>query len=300
MQEPMNAPYGRLITAMVTPFSEELQVDYPRAQQLAQRLVEQGHTGLVVAGTTGESPTLSKDEKLRLFREVRQAVPNTPLIAGTGSYDTRATIELSKAATDTGVNALLVVAPYYNKPAQDMLRRHFLEVAEATTLPIVVYNIPGRTGVEISPDILVALAEHPRIVAVKASQPDVDPISELASKLRRAGRQMAIYSGDDTHTLSIMASGGCGVISVSGHFVGPQMLEMMNAFEAGQVEKARSIHLEIFPIMKGLFATTNPVLTKVGLKMQGFDVGGLRPPLYWASQSEEQAIQRILQDLKLL
>jgi 4-hydroxy-tetrahydrodipicolinate synthase len=296
----MNAPFGRLITAMVTPFQENLEVDYARAVDLAKRLVGQKHTGLVVAGTTGESPTLSKAEKLKLFREIKEAVPQTHIIAGTGSNDTRATIELSKAAADTGVDALLVVSPYYNKPNQEMLRRHFLEVADASSLPLVLYNIPGRTGVEISPDVLFALADHPRIVAVKQSLPDVDPITDLASKLKDSHRQMAIYSGDDAHILSIMASGGCGVISVAGHFVGPQMAEMMEAFEAGNIQKAREIHLTIFPLIKGLFTTTNPVMTKAGLKLQGFPVGSLRPPLYPASQNEEDQIGSILKTLSLL
>jgi 4-hydroxy-tetrahydrodipicolinate synthase len=296
----MNAPFGRLVTAMVTPFQENLEVDYPTAIALAKRLVEQKHTGLVVAGTTGESPTLSKAEKLKLFRDIKEAVPTTHIIAGTGSNDTRNTIELSKAAADTGVDALLVVSPYYNKPNQEMLKRHFLEVADASSLPLVLYNIPGRTGVEVSPDVLFALAEHPRIVAVKQSLPDVDPITDLASKLKGSGREMAIYSGDDAHTLSIMASGGCGVISVAGHFVGPQMAEMMEAFEAGNIDRAREIHLSIFPLIKGLFTTTNPVMTKAGLKLQGFPVGSLRPPLYPSSQAEEDYIGGILKSLALL
>ncbi len=296
----MNAPFGRLVTAMVTPFLENLEVDYPTAIALAKRLVEQKHTGLVVAGTTGESPTLSKAEKLKLFRDIKEAVPTTHIIAGTGSNDTRNTIELSKAAADTGVDALLVVSPYYNKPNQEMLKRHFLEVADASSLPLVLYNIPGRTGVEVSPDVLFALAEHPRIVAVKQSLPDVDPITDLASKLKGSGREMAIYSGDDAHILSIMASGGCGVISVAGHFVGPQMAEMMEAFEAGNIDRAREIHLSIFPLIKGLFTTTNPVMTKAGLKLQGFPVGSLRPPLYPASQAEEAYIGGILKSLALL
>lgn len=296
----MNAPFGRLVTAMVTPFQENLEVDYPTAIALAKRLVEQKHTGLVVAGTTGESPTLSKAEKLKLFRDIKEAVPTTHIIAGTGSNDTRNTIELSKAAADTGVDALLVVSPYYNKPNQEMLKRHFLEVADASSLPLVLYNIPGRTGVEVSPDVLFALAEHPRIVAVKQSLPDVDPVTDLASKLKGSGREMAIYSGDDAHTLSIMASGGCGVISVAGHFVGPQMAEMMEAFESGNIDRARDIHLSIFPLIKGLFTTTNPVMTKAGLKLQGFPVGSLRPPLYPASQAEEAYIGGVLKSLALL
>lgn len=306
--------FGRLVTAMVTPFDSNLGVDLGRAKELAQRLVDDGNEGLVVCGTTGESPTLSKDEKLSLFSGIRQALPaSVKVIAGTGSNDTRATIALSQAAQDCGVDGLLLVSPYYNKPTQDMQRRHFLEVAEATRLPIMLYNIPGRTGVEIAPETLAKLAEHPRIVAVKQSLPDVDPVSDLAARLSRmrtpvaAGSQppagdppMWIYSGDDTHTLSILSAGGHGVVSVSGHIVGKQMRQMIELFENGDVAGARRIHLQIFPLMKGLFTTTNPVLVKAALKLLGFPVGGTRPPIYEASAQEEEALKPLLRELKLL
>ena len=306
-------PFGRMVTAMVTPFNANLEVDFGRAQELARRLVEQGNTALVVSGTTGESPTLSKDEKKQLFKSVREAIPaQAKVIAGTGSYDTRATIELSKAAADQGADGLLLVSPYYSKPTQDMQRRHFLEVAEATTLPIMLYNIPGRTAVEISPETLAKLAEHPRIVAVKQSLPDVDPVSDLAARLARVpqpvgsgGSQsdvpaMAIYSGDDSHTLSILSAGGVGVVSVAGHLISRQMCEMMEHFEAGRIAEARRLHLQLFPLMKGLFATTNPLLVKAGLKLTGFDVGGVRPPLYEAATTEVEALRPLLADLSLL
>ncbi len=307
----MNPRFGRLVTAMVTPFTANLDLDLPRAKELAVRLVEQGHDGLVVAGTTGESPTLSKDEKLQLFRAVREAVGSgTHLIAGTGSNDTRATIELSKAAAGTGADALLVVAPYYNKPNQEMLYRHFTSVADAVELPIMVYNIPGRTGVEIAPETLARMAEHPRILAVKQSLPDVDPVSDLAARLARAPvaagggpaaePSMLIYSGDDTHTLSIMSAGGCGVVSVSGHLVGPQMKEMMEHFEAGRVNQARELHLRHFPLFKGLFTTPNPVLVKAALGMVGFPVGGLRAPLYEATAAELDTLKKLLQQQGLI
>ena len=289
-----------MVTAMVTPFKEDLSVDFPRAQELARRLVEHGNESLVVAGTTGESPTLSKDEKNQLFKAVKEGVPaGVKIIAGTGSNDTRATIEASKAAADTGADALLVVAPYYNKPAQDMLRRHFLEIAEAVSLPIMVYNIPGRTGVEIGPDILAKLAEHPRILAVKESLPDVDNVTDLAARVRSQGSELWIYSGDDSHTLSIMSAGGCGVVSVAGHLVGKEMAEMMKLYEEGKVREATAIHLRIFPLIKGLFATTNPVLVKAGLKLVGFPVGGLRPPVYAATAEEEARLLPLLGELSL-
>jgi 4-hydroxy-tetrahydrodipicolinate synthase len=192
-----------------------------------------------------------------------------------------------------------------------MLFRHFTAVAEAVELPIMLYNIPGRTGIEISPETLARLAEHPRIVAVKQSLPDVDPVSDLAARLARAPVAagsasasqepgLAIYSGDDTHTLSIMSAGGCGVVSVAGHLVGPAMRAMMEHFEAGRLEQARQIHLQIFPLLKGLFTVTNPVLVKAALGLLGFSVGGLRPPLYSATAAEEEGIKQLLVQQGLL
>ena len=286
---------------MVTPFDDKLDLDLHRAKELAVRLIEQGNDSLVISGTTGESPTLTKDEKKALFRGIRETLPaSAKVIAGTGSNDTRATIELSKAAADCGADGLLLVSPYYNKPTQDMQRRHFLEVAEATTLPIMLYNIPGRTAVEIFPETLAKLAEHPRIVAVKQSLPDLDPVSDLAARLADKPGSMFIYSGDDSHTLSIMSTGGCGVVSVAGHLVGPQMRAMIEAFENGKVQEACRIHLQIFPLIKGIFSTTNPVLVKAGLQMVGFPVGGVRPPLYSASEAEEAALRPLLAGLGLL
>lgn len=297
----MRAPFGRVVTAMVTPFDDKLELDLGRSKELASRLIENGNDSLVVCGTTGESPTLTKDEKKALFRAVRDTLPaSAKVIAGTGSNDTRATIELSKAAADCGADGLLLVSPYYNKPTQEMQRRHFLEVAEATSLPIMLYNIPGRTAVEIAPETLARLAEHPRIVAVKQSLPDVDPVSDLAARLSSNPEAMAIYSGDDTHTLSILSAGGCGVVSVAGHLVGKEMRQMIEHFETGQVNEARNLHLRLFPLLKGLFATTNPVLVKAGLQMVGFPVGGVRPPLYGASPAEEAALKPLLSALGLL
>ena len=296
----MPAPFGRMLTAMVTPFKPDLSVDFARAAELAQRLVSQGNDGLVVSGTTGESPTLRQDEKKELFRTVKKAVPGVHVIAGTGSYDTRESIELSKAAVDCGVDALLLVAPYYNKPSQDMMRRHFLEIAEAVSVPIMLYNIPGRTGVEVFPETLAKLAQHPRIVAVKESLPDIDPVSDLAARIKAQGSKMWLYSGDDTHTLSILASGGCGVVSVAGHVIAKEMKQMIELFEGGKVEEARQLHLRLYPLMKGLFATTNPVLPKAALRLLGFPVGGLRPPIYAASPEEEDKLRSLLVDLGLL
>lgn len=296
----MTPPFGRLLTAMVTPFKEDLSVDSDRAIELAKRLIEQGNDGLIVSGTTGESPTLTKPEKLALFKSIKAALPNNSIVAGTGSYDTKASIELSKAAADCGVDGLLLVTPYYNKPAQSMILRHFLEIAEATELPIMLYNIPSRCGVEIAPETLAKLAQHPRIVAVKQSLPDVDQIIDLQSRVKADGSTFWQYSGDDTHTLSIMAAGGCGVVSVAAHVVAKEMKEMIELFLTGKVLEAADIQTRIFNITKGLFATTNPVLPKAALKLQGFPVGGLRPPVYEATEEDIAKLKPLLAELGLL
>lgn len=311
----MNVPgFGRLMTAMVTPFRPDGEVDFDRAAELARRLLAEGTETLVVCGTTGESPTLTREEKLRLFETVKGAVGNSPVIAGTGSYCTRSTIELSRAARERGVDGLLVVTPYYNKPPQEGLYAHFRAVAEAVDLPIVLYNIPGRTGVEVSPSVLARLAELPNVVAVKESLPSLEPVSALAGMLERApvasgasgsrwvrpDRAMEIYSGDDSATLPMMALGAVGVVSVASHVAGPQMQEMMQAFAAGRVDEARRMHLRLYPLFTGLFATTNPTLPKAALKLKGFPVGGLRQPLLEATPEQEATLKKVMLEVGVL
>ncbi len=305
----MSVPaFGRLMTAMVTPFRGDGEVDYARAGQLATRLVSEGSEALVVCGTTGESPTLTHEEKLRLFEVVKQAVPQTPLVAGTGSNCTRSTIEFSRQARQRGVDGLLVVAPYYNKPPQEGLYAHFRAVAEAVDLPIIVYNIPGRTGVEISVEVLARLAELDNVVAVKQSLPGLEPVSALAARMQRVpvpaggatgpwtrpGRPLEIYSGDDSATLPMLAVGGLGVISVASHVAGPEIQQMMQAFVSGRVEEAARLHLRLYPLFTGLFATTNPILVKAALKLKGFPVGGLRAPLVEATPQQEADLKRVM------
>lgn len=305
----MNTAFGPLVTAMVTPFTPDLAVDYQRAAELAARLVRQGSTALVVSGTTGESPTLTTEEKLRLFRTVKQAVP-VPVIAGTGSNSTRASVELSRQAAEAGVDALLLVAPYYNKPPQEGLYRHFKAVAEATPLPVMVYNIPGRTGVEIAPETLERLADIPNVVAVKEALPNLDAVSDLLARLARRpvaaggagaaeGPALAVYSGEDSLTLPMMALGGAGVVSVASHLAGPQMRQMMDDYTAGRVTAAARMHHRLFPLFKGLFLTTNPIMVKAALKLVGFPVGGLRPPLVEATLQQEEAMRQILEQVGL-
>lgn len=303
--------FGRLMTAMVTPMRPDGAVDFERAGELARHLVSQGTESVVVCGTTGESPTLSHDEKLRLFQAVRQAVPGTPVVAGTGSNCTRSTIEFSRHARDCGVDALLVVAPYYNKPPQEGLYAHFKAVAEAVDLPILLYNIPGRTGVEISPAVLARLAEIPNVVGVKQSLPGLDPVSTLSASLQalssegrppwtRPGRAMEIYSGDDSATLPMMAVGGVGVVSVASHVAGPALQQMMQAFAAGRVEEATALHLRLLPLFTGLFAATNPILVKAALKLQGFPVGGVRLPLVEATPQQEEQLRQVMERVGVL
>ena len=284
---------------MVTPFDADLGVDYACAKALAQRLVEAGNSSLVVCGTTGESPTLSSDEKLKLFAAVKEAV-DVPLIAGTGSYDTAGTIELSRKAADVGADALLLVAPYYNKPSQGGMKAHFLAVAEAVELPSMLYNIPGRTGVEMSPETLLELATHPRIVAVKESLPGIDPVSKLASLLDRNPGELQIYSGDDSNTLPQLSVGGRGVVSVAGHVAGAEIKKMLEAFHGGKVQEAAAIHRKLFPLFQGLFITSNPAPVKAALDMLGFPVGGVRLPLIEVTSEERERVKKVLVESGIL
>lgn len=313
---------GELITAMVTPFDDNLEVDYKKASLLAEKLIEDGSDGLVVVGTTGESPTLSKDEKLKLFKTVRETISSKgSVIAGTGSNCTRSTVELSKAAEQTGVDALLVVAPYYNKPPQEGLYEHFASVAKSVKLPIVLYNIPGRTGININTETIEKLFnDFSNIVAVKDSTGNFDQLSELAIKTKAVAglsrligvkanssssvesnkREFRIYSGDDSLTLPVLACGGTGVISVSSHIVGKRMKEMIVSFFEGKVNEAKRIHLELMPIFKALFLTANPILVKEAMNIKGFNVGGLRPPLLKASSELREKLSKVMKNLGIL
>ncbi len=292
------AQFGRLLTAMVTPFNSELEVDYERAAELAKRLCEGGSDGLVVCGTTGESPTLSTEEKLKLIQAVVDAVGGeAAVIAGTGSNCTAATVELTKAVQRLGVDGIMLVAPYYNKPSQEGLYQHFRTVAESTSLPIMIYNIPGRTGVNILPETMARLAEIPNIVAIKEAAGNL----EQAAQLRRLlPKDFAIYSGDDSLTLPILSVGGCGVVSVASHLVGRQMKEMIEAYVKGDVATAARLHTELLPLFKVLFITTNPVPVKLALNMVGYPVGGVRLPLVEAGEKEAQAIRKVLEDMHLV
>lgn len=294
----MAIDFGRVLTAMVTPFNKDLSVNYGQARKLASYLVDNGSEGLVVSGTTGESPTLSKEEKIELFRAVVEEVGGkATVIAGTGTYSTAESIALTRAAEKVGVDGVMLVAPYYNKPSQEGLYQHFKAVAKSTNLPVMLYNIPGRTSINVLPPTIVRLSEVPNIVAVKEASGSLDQVGELRRSLPD---HFSIYSGDDSMTLPILSLGGKGVVSVVGHLVGLRIREMINAYTSGNTKLATQIHLELFPIFKGMFITSNPVPVKAALNMRGMEVGGPRLPLVEATAAEKETIKNILVNMKLI
>jgi 4-hydroxy-tetrahydrodipicolinate synthase len=276
-------PFGRLVTAMVTPLRSDGSLDAEGAGRLATYLVdEQGNDGLVVNGTTGESPTTTDAEKETLVRAVLEAVGDRAyVIAGVGTNDTHHTIELAKAAEKAGAHATLVVTPYYNKPPQSGLLAHFRAVADATGLPVMVYDIPGRTGVPIETETMVRLAEHERIVAVKDAKGD---FVETSWVTRRT--DLAYYSGDDKHTLPLLAVGAVGVVGVPTHVFGRPTKAMIEAYEAGDVTRALELHHSLLPVFTGFFRTQGAILTKAALHQLGLPAGPMRPPLIDATAAE--------------
>ncbi|ENI4729532.1 4-hydroxy-tetrahydrodipicolinate synthase [Listeria innocua] len=288
---------GKVITAMVTPIHpEKNKVCKKRIHHLVNHLIDNSSDGLVIAGTTGESPTLSHDEKMKLFRQVVETnAGRAKLIAGTGSNNTAETIAFTKEVAELGgIDAVLVVAPYYNKPNQDGLYAHFVAVAEASDLPVVIYNIPGRSVVNIEPETIIRLAKLPNIIGVKESSGNLDNISKIIAE---TSDDFLVYSGDDSLTLPILAVGGNGVISVASHVVGNEMQEMMQAFESGDVKKAASIHRSLLPLMNGLFSVPNPAPTKYLLNQQGISVGPVRLPLVDLNAEQGTKLQAILEGL---
>lgn len=290
--------WGRILTAMVTPFTPSGELDLEGAKKLARYLVEHGSDGLVVAGTTGESPTLTHDEKLALFAAVKEAVgEQAQVIAGTGGNSTAASVELSKEAERLGVDGLLLVVPYYNRPSQEGLYQHFKAIAQATSLPIMLYNIPSRTGRNMEADTTLKLAQIDNIVAVKESSGDLDQVTAI---LRGAPEGFLVYSGDDSATLPILAVGGYGVVSVAAHVVGEKMQTMVQAYVQGDTARAAAIHQELFPVFKALFLTTNPVPVKAALNMMNLPAGPVRLPLVEATEAEKEKIAAALRAVGVL
>ncbi len=296
--EKQSVNWGRVLTAMVTPFTAEGDLNYDEAARLADYLVTHGSDALVVCGTTGESPTLTWQEEFELFRVVRDAVAGrAKVIAGTGSNSTREAIEATQKAAQLGLDGSLQVVPYYNKPTQAGLYQHFKTIAEASDLPILLYNIPSRTGVSLQPETVARLAELPTVVAIKEASGMMDVVSEIR-RLTPPG--FCIYSGDDSLTLPILSLGGSGVVSVASHLVGLQLQELIESYTKGERERALAYHLQLLPLFKVLFIETNPVPIKAALEMQGWQVGGVRSPLAPLQPSSLQALRRVLEEMGLL
>jgi 4-hydroxy-tetrahydrodipicolinate synthase len=288
--------FGRLLTAMVTPFDENNRIDLNITTQLIEHLIATGSDGLVVAGTTGESPTLSHEEKITLFKHVVKVVDGrVPIIAGTGSNNTQESIELTKEAEQIGIDGALVVTPYYNKPNQEGLYQHYAAIAKETKLPIMLYNIPSRAVVRLNVETVVALSQIDNIVAVKDSTGDLDGI---ASILEQTEDGFSVYSGDDSLTLPIQSIGGSGIVSVSSHIIGKEMKEMIELFEQGKVKEASRLHRKLLPIMRALFMAPSPSPVKSALNYQQINVGSVRLPLVPLSPFEEQNLFRVIESFQ--
>ena len=286
---------GRLLTAMVTPFDEKGELDYPQAKRLAQALLKSGSQGLIVSGTTGESPTLTREEKLRLFAEVR-SVAKQGVVANTGTYSTRESIELTREAERVGVDAILLVVPYYNKPTQDGLFQHFKSIAQSTSLPCIIYNVPSRTITNISADTVIRLSQIDNIVGIKEASGNLEQIARI---VQGAKKDFLVYSGNDSDTLPILALGGYGVISVASHLVGNQIREMMDKFLGGKTEEAAQIHRNLLPLVNALFIVSNPIPVKYALNHIGFNVGKLRLPLTEPDDKSKAAIESALKGYRI-
>ncbi|MGW7352745.1 4-hydroxy-tetrahydrodipicolinate synthase [Streptomyces sp. Z26] len=283
-------PFGRVLTAMVTPFTADGALDLDGVQQLAAHLVDAGNDGLVVNGTTGESPTTSDAEKARVVRAVVEAVGDRAhVVAGAGTNDTAHSLELARAAEQAGAHGLLAVTPYYNKPPQEGLYRHFTAIADATGLPVMLYDIPGRSGVPINTETLVRLAEHPRIVANKDAKGDLGRASWAI-----ATSGLAWYSGDDMLNLPLLSVGAIGYVSVVGHLVTPELRAMLEAHVSGDVVKATEIHQKLLPVFTGMFRTQGVITAKGALALKGLPSGPLRMPLVELSPEETEQLKHDL------
>ncbi|MBI4783552.1 MAG: 4-hydroxy-tetrahydrodipicolinate synthase [Oscillatoriophycideae cyanobacterium NC_groundwater_1537_Pr4_S-0.65um_50_18] len=291
--------FGRVSTALITPFKEDGSVNYDVAEKLAAYLVANGTDTLVVCGTTGESPTLSWDEEFHLFQVVQGAIAGkAKVIAGAGSNSTEEAIAATQKASKLQLDGTLQVVPYYNKPPQGGLYKHFRAIAEAAPeMPLMLYNIPGRTGQNLLPETVARLAEIPNIVAIKEASGSLDQVSQVRCL---TPPEFDIYSGDDSLTLPMLAVGACGVVSVASHLVGQRLQQMIQAFEQGQVQSATQTHLQLFPLFKALFATTNPIPLKAALRLQGWQVGSTRLPLEDDSSHFTLALEAVMANLGLL
>lgn len=288
---------GEVITAMVTPMEKDGVIDYDGVESLAAHLINSGSDALLVAGTTGESPCLTNEEEIELVSSVKRAVQNrAKIILGAGSNSTQSAIEYSKFAQKEGVDAILSVVPYYNKPNQRGMVAHFSAVAEATDLPIILYNIPGRTGVNMLPETVAYLAnKYKNIVAVKQSFADMDKITELKMM---CPEDFIIYSGDDSLTLPMLSIGAHGVISVASHLFGKEIKSMIRNFKSGELIAAQNMHKKLYPIFKELFSAPNPIPVKSILAYENLINEYVRQPLVMLSEDEKITLQRVYDSVK--
>lgn len=290
--------FGNVLTAMITPFTADGEVNYAVTEKLAVHLADHGTDTIVVCGTTGESPTLSWDEEFELFRVVKSAVAGkAKVMAGTGSNSTAEAIEATQKAAKMGLDGSLQVVPYYNKPPQSGLYQHFKAIAESSDLPLMLYNVPGRTSQNLQAETVARLAKIPNIVAIKEASGNLDQVSQIR---RMTPPEFAIYSGDDSLTLPMLAIGAKGVVSVASHLVGDRLQQMIRAFESGQVQKATQIHLELLSLFKVLFVTTNPIPVKAAMSLQGWQVGDLRLPLCAPDDAVRDQVMQVISELNLL
>jgi 4-hydroxy-tetrahydrodipicolinate synthase len=288
---------GRLITAMVTPFDEKGEVDYTQAKKLAKALIASGSEGLVVVGTTGESPTLRHEEEKRLFIEIKKAVGNKgSVIAGTGSNNTAEALEFTKDAEKIGVDACLLVVPYYNKPSQDGLYQHFKKIADSTSLPCILYNVPSRTVTNLAAETTIKLSHVPNIIGVKEASGNMEQITKI---IKEAKPGFLVWSGNDTDTLQMLKLGAYGVISVASHLVGKQINDMIYSCIKGNVKKANEIHEHLLPLVNALFIVSNPVPVKYALNQIGFKVGKPRLPLCEPDTKSAVTIRETLNKYKI-
>ena len=289
-------PFGSILTAMVTPFNKKGKVDYELAVKLANYIIENGSDGIVLCGTTGESPTLTWDEQHELFIAIKNSLKSkAKILVGTGSNSTSEAVEATEKAYESGADGALVVVPYYNKPPQDGLYEHFKNVAKAAPkLPIMLYNIPGRTGSNLLPSTVKKLMEFPNIVSIKAASGRIEEVTELRVE---CGSEFAIYSGDDSLLLPMLSVGAVGVVSVASHIVGLQLKDMISNFQHGNVLKALDIHEKLQPLFKVLFETTNPIPIKAALEQLGWEVGSPRLPLVKLNHEKTQHLSNLINKL---
>ena len=288
---------GRLITAMVTPFDEKGEVDYAQAKRLATALLDSGSDGLVITGTTGEGPTLTAGEKIRLYAEVKEAIGyRGAVIAGTTDNDTAKSIELSTEAASVGADALLLTVPAYNKPPQEGLYQHFKAIAESTELPCVLYNVTSRTSLNMTDETTLRLSKIDNIVGIKEAGSDLNQITRI---IDGAGDDFRVWSGNDDETFSIMATGGYGVVSVLSHLVGNQIKQMMGYLLEGDVEKAAAEHRRLLPLFKVMFTVSNPIPLKYSLNHVGFNVGPMRLPLVPPDEKSAENIRNVLSNYEI-